>query len=117
MTDVEQLVLDKIKDNPGITPREIVRSTQRGRAQVYRIISTLEGEGLIVKHAFNAHKAKKVRYKLYLKQDTDPLPKCVKIKIQPDQAAMWLVKSKPQWEQKLIPIRRSIGLGVRQSMC
>ena len=39
--------------------------------------------------------------------------KTMEVTIKPDLAAMWLVESKPHWETKLIPIRRSIGLGAK----
>lgn len=44
-----------------------------------------------------------------------PVPSVI-VTIKPDLAAMWLQESKPQWETRLIPIRRSTGLGARQDM-
>lgn len=104
-------IVEIVQNNPGIKAAKVAKISGIRRAYVYALISELIEQGNLTRTG-KVIGDKSKSFLLYTNQQT----KCIKIQIKPDQAAMWLLKSKPHWETRWIPIVRSIGLGVRQSM-
>jgi hypothetical protein len=113
------LVYHFIKESSPRTTSEVWKSTKLSRQHTFVALRLLESNGFLRSDGGSGATPKKwyVTDKHFdvtnCKWEEQLKIKMMEVTIKPDLAAMWLVESKPHWETKLIPIRRSIGLGAK----
>jgi hypothetical protein len=111
--EMAELIYTYIKENQPATSTNVWKYCNASRQHTHSTLRFLEKEGYI--YLLPESGPKSMKWGTTDKKMEKPEQLCIQIEIKPDLAAMWLQKSKPQWDKRSIPIVRSIGLGVRRN--